>query len=87
MLKVIVKENPIVKSIVDKGVSLNMRHVNLAAHAQEKSFEDKTILIDRAKKDSNNILLSGGYFLNCSNNFKYVKNRCLNFLYLVKLKK
>ena len=53
--------------------NINMRHVNLAARAQEKSFEDTCLLIDRAKKDSNNILLSGGYFLNCSNNFKYVK--------------
>ena len=31
------------------------------------------MLIDGVKNKSNNIVLSGGYFLNCSNNFKYVK--------------
>ena len=32
-------------------------------------------MIERSQKISNvkNIILSGGYFLNCVNNFKYVK--------------
>ena len=53
--------------------NLNYDHVKIAKDAQEKTFNETCLLIDKAKKFSNNIILSGGYFLNCSNNFKYVK--------------
>lgn len=55
--------------------NLNYEKVNLAKEAQEKSFEKTCVLIEKALKFNNtsNIVLSGGYFLNCSNNFKYVK--------------
>jgi len=47
---------------------------------KKKTFKDTCDLIDQAKEINNNIVLSGGYFLNCSNNFKYVeKYPNLNF--------
>jgi carbamoyltransferase len=54
---------------------LNYEKINLAKEAQEKSFEKACDLIEKALrfKNINNFVLSGGYFLNCSNNFKYVK--------------
>ena len=44
--------------------------------AQEETLEEKINLIKKAKQYSNckNIILSGGYHLNCSNNFKLVKH-------------
>lgn len=53
--------------------NLNYEHVEIGRKAQEKTFEETCQLIDEASSYSNNIVLSGGYFLNCSNNFKYVK--------------
>ena len=47
--------------------------VEIAKNVQEKTFRETCMLIDGVKNKSNNIVLSGGYFLNCSNNFKYVK--------------
>jgi len=47
-----------------------------AAHKLQKDSLDYTIsLIEKIKKlnDCKNFVLSGGYFLNCSNNFKLVK--------------
>lgn len=54
---------------------LNYEKINLAKEAQEKSFQKTCNLIEKALtfKNINNFILSGGYFLNCSNNFKYVK--------------
>lgn len=52
---------------------LDYNKVNIAKEAQEKTFKDVCNLIEEAKKINKNILLSGGYFLNCSNNFKYVE--------------
>jgi carbamoyltransferase len=57
----------------DKKFNLDYDKVNIAKNAQEKTFNETCELIDRISNISNNIVLSGGYFLNCSNNFKYVK--------------
>lgn len=59
----------------DKKYNLNYEHVKLAKKAQEKSFNSTCLLIEKAHKYKKitNFVLSGGYFLNCSNNFKYVK--------------
>lgn len=52
---------------------LDYDKIEIAAEVQEKTFLETCNLIEIAKNYGNNILLSGGYFLNCSNNFKYVK--------------
>jgi predicted NodU family carbamoyl transferase len=59
----------------DDKYLLNYEHVELAKKVQEKTFKDTCDLIEKAYKYKKikNFLLSGGYFLNCSNNFKYVK--------------
>ena len=57
----------------DKKYNLDYKCVDIAKKVQEKTFKETCELIDLAKNKSNNIVLSGGYFLNCSNNFKYVK--------------
>ena len=57
---------------------LDYEKVKIAKEVQEKTFYDTCKLIEKAK--SKNIIMSGGYFLNCSNNFKYVeKYPHLNF--------
>lgn len=53
--------------------NLDYEKVKIAKEVQEKTFEDTCMLIDFIKDKYQNIVLSGGYFLNCSNNFKYVK--------------
>jgi predicted NodU family carbamoyl transferase len=55
--------------------NLNYEYVELAKKIQEKSFNTTCKLIEKAfnYKKIKNFVLSGGYFLNCSNNFKYVK--------------
>ena len=59
----------------DEKFNLNYNYVNIAKDAQEKTFKETCVLIEKAYnyKQINNFVLSGGYFLNCSNNFKYVK--------------
>jgi predicted NodU family carbamoyl transferase len=59
----------------DKKYNLNYEYVELAKKTQEKSFNSTCSLIEKAYnyKKIKNFVLSGGYFLNCSNNFKYVK--------------
>ena len=57
----------------DKKYELNYDNVNIAKNVQEKTYEETCELINQVKHKSKNIVLSGGYFLNCSNNFKYVK--------------
>lgn len=59
----------------DKKFNLNYEHVELAEKVQKKSFSQTCELIERAYdfKNIKNFVLSGGYFLNCSNNFKYIK--------------
>ena len=59
---------------IQKGkFNLNYDHVKIANDIQIQTFNETCDLIEIAKTKSKNILLSGGYFLNCSNNFKYVK--------------
>lgn len=59
----------------DKKYDLNYKDIELAKKTQEKSFISTCLLIEKAYdyKKIKNFVLSGGYFLNCSNNFKYVK--------------
>jgi len=59
----------------NKKFNLNYDYVKIAKDAQEKTFNETCQLIEKAYsyKKTNNFILSGGYFLNCSNNFKYVK--------------
>ena len=49
--------------------------VEIGRDAQEKTLKECVQLIEKAKKYSSckNIILTGGYHLNCSNNFKLVK--------------
>jgi len=55
--------------------NLDYNNVDIAKKIQEKSFSETCVLIEKAYdyKKIKNFVLSGGYFLNCSNNFKYVK--------------
>jgi|TARA_R100001086_G_scaffold166318_1_gene90095 predicted NodU family carbamoyl transferase len=48
----------------------------IAVQAQKESLEENITLIEKAitYSDCKNIILSGGYHLNCSNNFKLVKH-------------
>ena len=50
--------------------------LNIANKAQKETLEEKINLIKKAKQysDCKNIILSGGYHLNCANNFKLVKH-------------
>lgn len=59
----------------DKKYDLNYNYVKIAKEVQEKSFNETCQLIEKAfkYKQIKNFVLSGGYFLNCSNNFKYIK--------------
>jgi len=59
----------------NKETNLNKEVLEIANKAQEETLEDFVELIGRVKKysDCKNIILSGGYHLNCSNNFKIVK--------------
>lgn len=57
----------------DTKYNLDYQKVEIAKKVQEKTFEETCKLIDFVKDKNKNIVLSGGYFLNCSNNFKYVK--------------
>ena len=57
------------------GNSEGMRDEDLAKQAQEVAEEYTIDLIERALVSANckNIVLSGGYFLNCVNNYKYTQ--------------
>jgi len=59
----------------DKGTDLDKNVLEIANKAQEETFQDVVELLERSKQYSNckNIILSGGFHLNCSNNFKLVK--------------
>lgn len=54
---------------------LDYNKVNIAKEVQEKTFNETCFLIEKAfnYKKIKNFVLSGGFFQNCSNNFKYVK--------------
>ena len=57
------------------GNSDGMRDEDLAKQVQEVTEEYTIDLIERALASANckNIVLSGGYFLNCVNNYKYTQ--------------
>lgn len=62
-------------SKTDKIENLDIDKIILSQKAQDISFERTCLLIEKAFKYKNikNFVLSGGYFANCSNNFRYVK--------------
>lgn len=59
----------------NKNTNLNKNVLKIANKAQDETLEEKIELIEKAQVYSKckNIILSGGYHLNCSNNFKLVK--------------
>jgi predicted NodU family carbamoyl transferase len=59
----------------NKKSNLDKKILEIADEAQQETLQDVVELIEKAKKYSNckNIILSGGYHLNCANNFKLVK--------------
>jgi predicted NodU family carbamoyl transferase len=62
--------------------NINKDFSNIAYKLQKDSLDYTITLIEKIKKinDCKNFVLSGGYFLNCSNNFKLVKKfNDLNF--------
>jgi len=60
----------------DKDTNLDKGVLELANKAQEETLQERIELIEKAKtySDCKNIILSGGYHLNCSNNFKLIKH-------------
>ena len=60
----------------DKDTTLDKNILQIANEAQEETLKDRIKLIEKAMtySDCKNIILSGGYHLNCSNNFKLVKH-------------
>jgi len=62
-------------SKTEKNYNLEKKRIELAQYAQDVTFKQTCNLIEKAYnyKKIKNFILSGGYFLNCSNNFKYVK--------------
>jgi carbamoyltransferase len=62
--------------------NINKEFSSIANKLQKDSLDHTITLIEKIKKinDCKNFVLSGGYFLNCSNNFKLVKKfNDLNF--------
>jgi len=59
----------------DKNTNLDKEVLEIAHKAQEETLVDRVKQIERAiaYSDCKNIILSGGYHLNCANNFKLVK--------------
>ena len=59
----------------DKETDLDKNVLEIADKAQKETLQDVVELIEKAKSysDCKNIILSGGYHLNCANNFKLVK--------------
>ena len=60
----------------NKNTDLDKDILDIAHKAQKETLQDRIKLIEKAMTYSNckNIILSGGYHLNCSNNFKLVKH-------------
>jgi predicted NodU family carbamoyl transferase len=60
----------------DKDTNIDKDVLEIANKAQEETLEERIVLIKKATtySDCKNIILSGGYHLNCSNNFKLVKH-------------
>jgi predicted NodU family carbamoyl transferase len=60
----------------NKNTYLDKKVLEIANKAQVETLQERIELIEKALNYSNckNIVLSGGYHLNCSNNFKLVKH-------------
>jgi len=60
----------------NKNTNLDENVLEIADKAQKETLQEIIELIERAKtySDCKNIILSGGYHLNCANNFKLVKH-------------
>ena len=58
--------------VEEKYDNINYEQAKLGEIAQRETLEETYKLIDKCKS-SRNIVLSGGYFMNCLNNFKLVK--------------
>ena len=60
----------------NKNTDLDKNVLEIANKAQDETLQEKIELIEKAQtySDCKNIILSGGYHLNCSNNFKLVKH-------------
>ena len=60
----------------DKDTTLDKNILQIADEAQKETLKDRIKLIEKAitYSDCKNIILSGGYHLNCSNNFKLIKH-------------
>jgi predicted NodU family carbamoyl transferase len=60
----------------NKNTNISKFILDIAHKAQIETLEEKINLVKKAKQysDCKNIILSGGYHLNCANNFKLVKN-------------
>jgi carbamoyltransferase len=59
----------------NKDTDIDRHALECADKAQTESLEERIEFIKKAKtySDCKNIILSGGYHLNCANNFKLVK--------------
>jgi len=59
----------------NKNTDISKEVLKIADKAQEETLQETIELVDRVKEytDCKNIILSGGYHMNCSNNFKLVK--------------
>ena len=60
----------------NKNTNLDKNVLEIANKAQNETLQERIKLIEKALTYNNckNIILSGGYHLNCSNNFKLVKH-------------
>ena len=64
------------KNYKNQKTDLNKKMLNIAHEAQKETLKERIQLVEKAMTYSNckNIILSGGYHLNCANNFKLVKH-------------
>lgn len=60
----------------NKNTNIDKNVLEIAHKAQEETLQDRIELVEKALtySDCKNIILTGGYHLNCANNFKLVKH-------------
>ena len=60
----------------NKNTDISKEVLEIANKAQEETLQETIELVEKVKEysDCKNIILSGGYHMNCSNNFKLVKH-------------
>jgi|TARA_R100000084_G_scaffold36363_1_gene14586 predicted NodU family carbamoyl transferase len=60
----------------NKNTDIPKKILEIANKAQEETLQETIELVDKIKQysDCKNVILSGGYHMNCSNNFKLVKH-------------